>query len=117
VENVRIPGLWLTCERHAAVMIFAIRGRSMEATEARMVQPERWRLARFTCEEQRNEFLGRAAAIGVDGLEVEPLDHDLRVRFRAPARYEIGIATMIAAHGGKLLPTFDPIAVPHAQTA
>jgi hypothetical protein len=87
-----------------------------EAAEARVSKNDRWRLARFPCEEQRAEFLVRAAEIGVDGIEVEPLENDLRVRFRAPARYEVGIATMIGAHGGTLLPTFDPVVFPHAQS-
>ena len=67
----------------------------------------RWRVARFSSERQREEFLEHARAMALEGLEVEPLSEDLRVRFRAPARYEVGVAGMVIAHGGKVLPTLD----------
>jgi len=67
----------------------------------------RWRLARFPDEQKRAEFVEHAHAMDLDGLEVEVLEGSERVRFRAPARYEIGLAGMITAHGGKVLPTLE----------
>ena len=69
----------------------------------------RWRTARFNSGEERAEFVTHARSIGLDGIEVETLDEDeLRVRFRAPAKFEIGLAGMVDAHGGKVLPSPDP---------
>ncbi len=67
----------------------------------------RWRLARFPSEQKRAEFVEHAHAMSLDGIEVEVLPGSERVRFRAPARYEVGLAGMIMAHGGKVLPTLD----------
>lgn len=67
----------------------------------------RWRLAKFPDEQRRAEFVEHAHAMGLDGLEVEVLETNVRVRFRAPARYEVGLADMIAAHGGKVMPSPD----------
>jgi len=74
----------------------------------------RWRTARFNSAEARTEFIDHARAIPLDGIEVEPLDDVLRVRFRAPARFEIGLATMVEAHDGKVLPSCEPV---EARTA
>jgi len=67
----------------------------------------RWRLAKFPDEQRRAEFVEHAHAMALDGLEVEVLEGNGRVRFRAPARYEVGLAGMITAHGGKVLPSPD----------
>ena len=67
----------------------------------------RWRTARFNSREERAEFVVHAESIGLEGLEVEMLDDDVRVRFRAPAKFEIGLAGMVDAHGGKVLPSVD----------
>ena len=64
-----------------------------------------WRIARFRSDELRTEFIVHALALRIDGLEVEPVEGDLEVRFRAPAEVEVGIANMIVAHDGKLVPT------------
>jgi hypothetical protein len=67
-----------------------------------------WRTARFSTNDERAEFIDHARSIDLDGIEVEPIDgDDVRVRFRAPARFEIGLAGMVHAHGGKVLPTVD----------
>jgi hypothetical protein len=67
----------------------------------------RWRTARFNTREERAEFVVHAKSIGLDGLEVEMLEDDVRVRFRAPAKFEIGLAGMVDAHGGKVLPSLE----------
>jgi len=67
----------------------------------------RWRTARFNSNEERAEFVSHAESIGLEGVEVETLDDELRVRFRAPAKFEIGLAGMVDAHGGKVLPSVD----------
>lgn len=69
-----------------------------------MPESKRWRTARFHNEEELAEFLGHAEGLEIDGLEVERVEDSDRVRFSAPARVEVGIAQMIAAHGGKLVP-------------
>jgi len=83
-----------------------------------MADPQnRWRTARFCSREAREEFIDHARAIPLDGIEVEPLDDELRVRFRAPARFEIGLACMVEAHGGKVLPSCDLVETGAARTA
>lgn len=72
-----------------------------------MVESQRWRLARFATSEQRAEFIEHVTAIRLENVEIDTLDDGQRVRFRAPARFEIGLASMIAAHGGKVLPSAD----------
>jgi hypothetical protein len=67
----------------------------------------RWRTARFNSREERAEFVTHAKSIDLEGIEVETLDDELRVRFRAPAKFEIGLAGMVDAHGGKVLPSVD----------
>ncbi len=55
--------------------------------------------------EQRDEFVSCVRKLTVEGIEVESLyGQTVRIRFRAPARVEVGVAGMIAAHGGKVLP-------------
>jgi hypothetical protein len=71
----------------------------------------RWRTARFNSAESRAEFIDHARAIPVDGIEIEPLEDELRLRFRAPARLEIGLAGMVEAHDGKILPSCEPVEV------
>jgi hypothetical protein len=66
-----------------------------------------WRTARFNSTEARTEFIDHANSIGLDGVEVEPLGDEHRVRFRAPAKFEIGLAGMVDAHGGKVLPSLE----------
>ena len=66
-----------------------------------------WRTARFNTGEERAEFVTHAKSIGLEGVEVETLEDELRVRFRAPAKFEIGLAGMVDAHGGKVLPSVD----------
>lgn len=75
-----------------------------------MPKGSRWRVARFQSEQLRTEFIAHALALGIDGLEVEPIDGLTEVRFRAPAEVEVGIANMIGAHAGKVIP-----ARPHEQ--
>lgn len=71
-----------------------------------MHDPKPWRTARFDSADQRDEFVSSVHRLTVEGIEVESLvGDDARIRFRAPARVEIGVAGMIAAHGGKLLPS------------
>ncbi len=70
-----------------------------------MEDRNQWRLARFGSREERAEFIDHARSIELEGIEVEPLPDDLRVRFRAPAKLEIGLAGMVDAHGGKVLPS------------
>ena len=78
----------------------------------------RWRLARFDSDELRAEFIDHARGLAVEGIEVEALAEGTRIRFRAPAKYEIGIADMISAHRGKVLPSLDEGQVmPRAKTA
>jgi len=72
-----------------------------------MTEPRRWRMARFGTAEARAEFVEHARSIGLEGVEIEPSGDDLRVRFRAPARFEIGLACMVEAHGGKVLPSAE----------
>jgi hypothetical protein len=75
----------------------------------------RWRLAKFPDEQRRAVFVEHAHAMGLDGLEIEVIESNGRVRFRCPARYECGLADMIAAHGGKVMPSPDyPELVPAA---
>jgi hypothetical protein len=69
-----------------------------------MPEGKRWRVARFQSEELRTEFIAHALALGIDGLEVEPIDDQREVRFRAPTEVEVGIANMIGAHAGKVIP-------------
>ncbi|HXV76055.1 MAG TPA: hypothetical protein VD788_06995 [Candidatus Polarisedimenticolaceae bacterium] len=78
-----------------------------------------WRQARFNNAEERSEFIEHARSIDLDGIEVEPVDNDdVRVRFRAPAKFEIGLAGMVHAHGGKVLPSADADqAVPRPRAA
>ena len=80
-----------------------------------MSDPRRWRLAKFRCQEHRESFLARAAELGIETIEVEPLDDELGIRFRAPSRLEVGMATMVGAHGGRLIPCGDetPIGTIH----
>ena len=67
-----------------------------------------WRTARFNNDDERSEFIDHARSIDLDGIEVEPIDgEEPRVRFRAPAKFEIGLAGMVHAHGGKVLPSAD----------
>jgi len=82
-----------------------------------MADHNRWRMARFGSPEERAEFIDHARAIPLDGIEVEPLEDALRVRFRAPARFEIGLAGMVDAHGGKVLPSADPVETRTVKTA
>ena len=82
-----------------------------------MEPASRWRLAKFPDEQQRAEFVEHAHAMELEGLEVEVLEGSERVRFRAPARYEVGLAGMIMAHGGKVLPTPDVPEPVHAADA
>jgi len=63
-----------------------------------------WRTARFRTEELRAEFLAHARELRIDGFEVESIDGRIEIRFRAPAEVEVGIAQMIGAHGGKVVP-------------
>ena len=79
----------------------------------------RWRMARFLSTEQRAEFIQHLNSMELEGVEVEMLESENRVRFCAPARYEIGLAGMVAAHGGKLLPSLsvDETPVTCARTA
>jgi hypothetical protein len=54
---------------------------------------------------QRNEFVSCVRKLSIEGIEVERLNGESsRIRFRAPARVEVGVAGMVAAHGGKILP-------------
>ena len=71
---------------------------------------ERWRMARFRTEALREEFIEHARAVCSEAVEVEPLDDGLTLRFRAPARVELGLAEMVSAHQGILVPTptFEP---------
>ena len=82
-----------------------------------MANQNRWRTARFGSAEEREEFIDHARAIALDGIEVEPLEDTTRVRFRAPARFEIGLAGMVDAHGGKVLPSPDPVETRTVRTA
>ena len=77
----------------------------------------RWRTARFCSAEARAEFIDHARAIALEGIEVEPLEDALRVRFRAPARFEIGLADMVEAHAGKVLPSCDRVEPRAVRTA
>lgn len=77
----------------------------------------RWRTARFNSSEERAEFVVHAESIGLEGLEVEMLDDNVRVRFRAPARFEIGLAGMVDAHGGKVVPSADQTEAQAFRTA
>jgi hypothetical protein len=77
----------------------------------------RWRTARFSSAEARAEFIDHARAIEIEGIEVEPLEDSLRVRFRAPARFEIGLAGMVDAHGGKVLPSCEAVEPRTVKTA
>lgn len=71
-----------------------------------MHDPKPWRTARFDNTEQRDEFVSCVRKLTVEGIEVESLyGQAVRIRFRAPARVEVGVAGMITAHGGKVLPT------------
>ena len=63
-----------------------------------------WRTARFRTDELRAEFIAHARELHIDGLEVERTAGQVEVRFRAPAEVEVGIAQMIGAHGGKVIP-------------
>jgi hypothetical protein len=69
-----------------------------------MAPEQRWRVARFRNEELRAEFIAHASELAIDGLEVQKIDGQVEVRFRAPAEVEVGIAQMVGAHGGKLVP-------------
>jgi hypothetical protein len=71
-----------------------------------MSEMRQWRRARFCSVEERTEFISRATNLGLNGIEVESLDDDVGIRFKAPARFEIGLAHMIDAHGGKVMPSF-----------
>lgn len=82
-----------------------------------MADYNRWRMARFGTPEERAEFIDHARAIPLDGIEVEPLEDALRVRFRAPARFEVGLAGMVDAHGGIVLPSPDPVEVRAVKSA
>jgi len=64
-----------------------------------------WRVARFKTGDLRAEFVAHALALKIDGLQVEPIEREAEIRFRAPAEFEVGIANMIVAHGGKVIPT------------
>jgi hypothetical protein len=67
-----------------------------------------WRTARFNNKDERSEFIDHARSIDLVGIEVEPIDDDeVRARFRAPAKFEIGLAGMVHAHGGKVIPSAD----------
>ena len=68
-----------------------------------------WRVARFADPGKRDEFIDHARSLDVPDIEVEVLD-DARLRFRAPTRFEIGIAYMVDAHGGKIIPSAAPLA-------
>jgi len=72
-----------------------------------MSDMRQWRRARFCTAEERSEFIDRATNLGLNGIEVESLDDDVGIRFKAPARFEIGLAEMIGAHGGKVMPSFN----------
>jgi hypothetical protein len=76
-----------------------------------MPAQNRWRTARFNTAEERAEFMDHARSMDLDGIEIEPLEDRLRIRFRAPARFEVGLAGMVHAHGGKVLPSPDPVAI------
>ena len=84
-----------------------------------MKAQSRWRMARFLNLEQRTEFIQHLHSIDLPGVQLEMLDPENRVRFCAPAKYEIGLAGMVAAHGGKLLPSLsvDETPVTCARTA
>jgi len=75
-----------------------------------MTVSKRWRRARFARPEQCAEFLERARALELCGLELEGLN-ELTVRFCVPPQYEIGMAGMVEAHGGRIMPTPDEVAV------
>ncbi len=70
-----------------------------------MENRNRWRSARFRSPEERDEFVDHARSIDLKGFDLETLPDGLRVRFRAPARFEIGLAGMVDAHGGTILPS------------
>lgn len=74
-----------------------------------MTDQGRWRTARFNSSEERAEFVVHAESIGLEGLELEMVDDGIRVRFRAPARFEVGLAGMVDAHGGKVLPSAEQV--------
>jgi hypothetical protein len=72
-----------------------------------------WRTARFRNTDQRAEFIKHARSMGIDGIEVEPLPDEIGIRFTAPAQVAVGLAGMIGAHGGKVMPArhHEPVAV------
>ena len=68
---------------------------------------KRWRWARFPQRESCAEFLSRAQSLGIPEIEVEALD-EVGVRFSAPTALEVGVACMVDAHGGRVMPSVDP---------
>jgi len=73
-----------------------------------MSDVRQWLRAQFCSGEERTEFISRASNLGLNDIEVESLEDDVGIRFKAPARFEIGLADMIGAHGGKVMPSLKP---------
>lgn len=73
-----------------------------------MVDDRRWRAARFRTREDRTEFITHVKGLKTKGIKVERLE-ETSIRFRAPAEVEVGIAGMIEAHGGKVVPVLEPV--------
>lgn len=72
-----------------------------------MTDCRRWRLARFKRTEELDEFVRHAGDLDIENFEFEYVEDELSVRFSAPARVEVGIAQMIEAHGGRMMPVAD----------
>lgn len=68
---------------------------------------KRWRLAKFNKAEELAEFVDHAGGLDIEDFEMESVEDSLAVRFSAPARVEVGIAQMIEAHGGRMVPVAD----------
>jgi len=73
-----------------------------------MVDDRRWRAARFRTPEDRSEFITHVKGLTVKGIRVERFE-ETSIRFSAPAEIEVGIAGMIEAHGGKVVPVLQPV--------
>lgn len=69
-------------------------------------EDKRWRWARFPQRESCAEFLSRAQSLDIPGVEVEALD-EVGIRFSAPTALEVGVACMVDAHGGRIMPSGD----------
>lgn len=68
---------------------------------------KRWRMAKFTKAEELDEFVRHAGDLDIEDFELESVEDGVSVRFSAPARVEVGIAQMIEAHGGRMMPVAD----------